>query len=187
MKKFIIPCFLIVSLTVSAQFQENRTINLGNLFNTNLNNITSQLSDTLLENIFEVEEEEADEAFDFDVKSYLPEGFNPFAMVYNSYANVYTLLFEDEDETFDFDTKEYLPEDFNAYADISINDDYELLQEEADEEFDFDSKAYLPIGFNAYNEDERILADHEKLTEEKDAKFDFDISDYLPADFVAYR
>ena len=187
MKNLLIPCFLIVSLTISAQFQENRTIDFGNLLSSNFNNVTNHISTTLYENIFEVEVEEADEAFDFDIQNYLPEGFDPFAVAYNSYANVYEYFVEEEEESLEFDTTEYLPSNFNAYADVSINENYELLNMEEDEEFEFDTASYLPKGFDAYNEDEKILADYEKLNEEKDAKFDFDINEFLPKDFVAYR
>ena len=92
MKKLLIPCFLIVSLTISAQFQENRTIDFGNLFSSSFNNITNNISDSVYENLFEINQEETDEVFDFDIQNYLPEGFDPFAVVYNSYANVYEYL-----------------------------------------------------------------------------------------------
>ena len=187
MKKLLIPCFLIVSLTISAQFQENRTIDFGNLFSSSFNNVTNHISTTLYENIFEVEVEEADEAFDFDIQNYLPEGFDPFAVAYNSYANVYEYFVEEEDESLEFNTAQYLPNNFNPYTEVSINENYELMQVEDDEVLDFDTTAYLPKGFDAYNEDENILVDYERLNEEKDAKFDFDINEFLPQDFVAYR
>jgi len=185
MKKLIIPCLLIVSLTVSAQYLDHRTIYFGNNLSSNFKDVTSYISNSMADSIFEVEFEEEDEPFDFDVQKYLPKDFNPFKLMYNTYDIVYEYLFEDEDEPFDFDTKAYLPEGFDPYEDKSIIEEYALLHEEEDAKFDFDTKEYLPKGFNAYSENESILADYELLNEEEDEPFDFNTVEYLPVSFDA--
>ena len=136
MKKLIIPILLIVSLTVSAQYLDNRTINFGNNLSSNFKDVTSYISTSLADSFFELEEEEEEEEdapFDFDVQKYLPKDFNPFKLMYTTYDIVFEYLFEEEDAPFDFDTKLYLPEGFNPYEDKSIMEEYALLQEEEDE------------------------------------------------------
>jgi hypothetical protein len=188
MKKLIIPCFLIVSLTISAQYLDSRTINFGDNLSTNFKDITSYISNSMDDSIFEVEfEEEEDAPFDFDVQEYLPKDFNPFKLMYNTYDIVYEYFFEEEDASFDFDTKAYLPVGFNPYEDKFIIEEYALLNEESDATFDFDTKEYLPEGFNAYDENESILAEYELLNVEEDEPFDFNTVAYLPVSFDAQR
>ena len=81
MKKLIIPCLLIVSLTVSAQYFDHRTINFGDNLSANFINITHHISNSAVDSIFEVEIEEEDEPFDFDIQKYLPKDFNPYKLI----------------------------------------------------------------------------------------------------------
>ncbi len=187
MKKLIIPCFLIVSLTISAQYFDHRTIDFGNNLSSNFNNIANHISISVIDSLFEVEMEEEDAPFDFDIQKYLPKDFNPFKLMYVTYDNLYEYFFEEEDAPFDFDTKAYLPEGFDPYEDKSIMEEYTLLNEEEDATFDFDTKEYLPEGFNPYDENESILAEYEKLNEEVDAPFDFNTIEYLPVSFEANK
>ena len=151
MKNLIISSFLIVSLTVSAQFIENRSMNFGNMLSMDLSAISNNVSKNILNTIFEIEVEEEDEPFDFDIKKYLPYGFNPYKNIANIYNKLYDYITEEADEPFEFNTKDYLPANFDPYIDISMMDEYESLNEEADEPFDFDTKEYLPKNFNPYN------------------------------------
>ena len=151
MKNLIISSLLIVSLTVSAQFIENRNMNFGKMLHMDLNTVSNNLSKNILNTIFEIEEEEADEPFDFDIKKYLPYGFNPYKNISNIYNKLYDYITEEADEPFEFNTKDYLPANFDPYIGISMMDEYESLNEEADEPFDFDTKEYLPKNFNPYN------------------------------------
>ena len=109
MKKFIIPFFLIVSLTISAQFTEYKTINFGKALSYNYKTVTNNISNTIFDSLFEINEEEEDEPFDFDIQNYLPIGFNPYKLMFKAYSNLFEYLFEEEDASFDFDTEEYLP------------------------------------------------------------------------------
>ena len=61
MKNLIISSFLIVSLTVSAQFIENRSMNFGNMLSMDLSTISNNVSKNILNTIFEIEVEEEDE------------------------------------------------------------------------------------------------------------------------------
>ena len=60
-----------------------------------------------------VVEEEADEAFDFNHKAYLPKDFQAYDLTDNE-ADISQWIEEDNtDEAFDFDHKDYLPVGFN--------------------------------------------------------------------------
>ncbi len=186
MKKFIIPFFLIVSLTISAQFTEYKTINFGNALSFNYKTVTNHLSNTIYDSLFEVNEEEEDEPFDFDIQNYLPIGFNPYKLMFEAYSNIFEYLFDEEDESFDFDTKLYLPEEFDPYIYNTVFEEYELLNEEEDASFDFDTKEYLPKGFSPYY-DIVSIEEYELMNEEEVISFDFDTKEYLPEDFDANK
>lgn len=91
-----------------------------------------------------VVEEEADEAFDFDHKVYLPKDFKAYDLTDNEVDN--TLWIDEEtDEAFDFDHTTYLPVGFNpdkALNHLFLNT-VELIDEEIDEPFDFDTSLYV--------------------------------------------
>ncbi|MEN8186528.1 MAG: hypothetical protein ABFR05_05310 [Bacteroidota bacterium] len=179
MKKLTTLCFLFVSLTISAQFIENRSIDFSNVFK-KVNTIENFY--TVLNSIVEIEEEEEDEPFDFDVKDYLPQGFNPFiAVVFKAYTGVYGAFFEEEDEDFlEFVTKEdYLPVSDDTDEMTKVMEEYELLTEEEDAPFEFDTKDYLPENFDTYEMD-KLMEEYELLSEEEDEAFDFDTKKYLP-------
>ena len=97
-----------------------------------------------------IEEEEADEKFDFDYKSYLPKGFNAYDLS-DSDISVTDWVEEEEEE-----------------------------EEEADAPFDFDHKQYLPVGFNPSSAlNTLFLTDVKWVDEEEDATFDFDTKKYF--------
>jgi len=132
---------------------------------------TSYVSSILFKNnIEEIEIDEADEAFDFDINNYLPANFNAFAGLFET-AN------EEEDAPFDFDRLAYLPVGFNAT--IEFDTAYDIATFEEDEEFDFDTKNYLPVGFNATLDLDAICM----ATIEEDEPFNFNTNDYLPVGF----
>jgi hypothetical protein len=89
----------------------------------------------------EFAEEEQDEAFDFDIKAYLPVGFNAITSL------EYEIVLEEADAPFDFNTKDYLPIGFGLHRSL-LDSIEEIAIEEADAPFDFDTKAYLPKGFD---------------------------------------
>jgi hypothetical protein len=136
MKNILIPCMLVFSLmTATAALLPATTLN-----STNDSNIDKELKIPTIE--FTEVVEEADEAFDFDIKSYLPLGFNAFTSL------EYEIVLEEADASFDFNTKDYLPVGFGLKKSVvdSIKE-IEILS--TDETFDFDTKAYLPKDFNA--------------------------------------
>ena len=184
MKKFIIPFFLIVSLTISAQFKEYKTINFGNALSFNYKTVTNHISNTIFDSLFEINEEEEDEPFDFDIQNYLPIGFNPYKLMFETYSNIFEYLFEEEDESFDFDTKAYLPKGFDPYSNNVSFEEYELMNEEENESFDFDTEEYLPKGFSPYY-DIVLIEEYKLMNEEEDESFDFDTKEYLPEGFDA--
>ena len=177
---------MIVSLTLSAQYAEHRTIDFGNSFSSNFTSVAHHISISFIDSIFEMEVEEEDEPFDFNVKEYLPNGFNSFELMFETYNTAYEYFFDDVDDSFDFDTKIYLTEGFDPYENVSLIGDYELLDvEEEDDSFDFNTKEYLPIGFNPHSENDLEQSEFELLNTEEDAPFDFDTVDYLPLSFDA--
>ncbi len=137
MKKLLAPCLLVISLmtataaqvTTSALVSINDTISKDELKNTTIAYV-------------EFAEEEQDEAFDFDIKAYLPVGFNANA------SFIYEIVLEEADEPFDFNTRDYLPIGFGLKRAI-LDSIEEIVIEEADEPFDFDTKSYLPKDFHA--------------------------------------
>jgi hypothetical protein len=89
-------------------------------------------------------EEEADEAFDFNYKAYLPKDFIAYDLTDNEADNT-LWIDEDTDESFDFDHKEFLPVGFNASEKFNtlFLDKIKWVDEEDDEEFDFDTALYV--------------------------------------------
>ena len=137
MKNLLAPCLLVISLM---------TANAAQVTTSTLVSINDTISKDELKNstiaYVEFADEEQDEAFDFDIKAYLPVGFN---------ANTsfeYEIVQEEADEPFDFNTKDYLPVGFGLKRSI-LDSIEEITIEEADEPFDFNTKAYLPKGFDA--------------------------------------
>ena len=137
MKNLIAPCLLVLSLmtataaqvTTSSFVSINDTISKDELKNTTIAYV-------------EFAEEEQDEAFDFDIKAYLPVGFNAITSL------EYEIVLEEADAPFDFNTKDYLPIGFGLKKSI-LDSIEEIVIEEADAPFNFDTKAYLPKGFDA--------------------------------------
>ncbi|MGB5243625.1 MAG: hypothetical protein WBN16_03165 [Lutimonas sp.] len=171
MKNLILTSFLIVSFTVSAQFIENRTFDFGNTLKFSQTAIAN-MSNGLLESIFEVEEVEEDAPFDFDIKKYLPLGFNPYVVAHLTYTSI-AGFFEEADEEFDFDTKSYLPENFNASYNEALHAAYAEVNREADVPFDFDTKAYLPVVFDPFENTKAL----KKYNEMNNVLFDFDLDE----------
>jgi len=95
--------------------------------------------------------EEEDEAFDFDIKAYLPIGFDPYVSFEEKYGIEFEIVDEEVDIPFDFDTKKYLPIGFGLKKSV-LNSIEEIEIEEADAPFGFDTKKYLPKGFIATKE-----------------------------------
>ena len=179
MKNLFYSLCLLIGFSSQAQsidYQTNRT-------STNLSqkvfSVTTDYFTNLIFNANNENVEEQDEAFDFDIKKYLPANFNPFSGMFSDYE----LAQVEEDEAFDFDTAQYLPVGFNANA-TYLADIIEIAIEEEDEAFDFDTSEYLPIGFNIN------ATDLSNITEiaivEEDEPFDFNTADYLPIGFNAY-
>lgn len=139
MKNLILTSILAISfLTANAsQFLENSIVN---------DTITKKETKPAIIEVYPVliAEEEADEPFDFNIKDYLPVGFNPYLNL-----DEYDLEFSgvEEDEPFDFNTNDYLPVGFNLSRDI-LDSIIEIAIEEEDAPFDFDHTAYLPKDFN---------------------------------------
>ena len=137
MKKLLAPCSLVISLmtATAAQVTTSALVSINDTIS------KEELKKSTIAYV-EFVEEEQDEAFDFDIKAYLPVGFN---------ANVsfeYEVVLEEADEPFDFNTKDYLPIGFGLKRSI-LDSIEEIVIEEADEPFDFDTKAYLPKDFYA--------------------------------------
>ena len=166
---------LVISLIATAQFSHSHYKNLREtlISNVDYNLIDSMLSEDL---------EERDEPFNFDTKTYLPLGFNPYAKTTD--LDIVEIDIEEEDEPFNFNTKAYLPEGFDPNPKNTILDvAKEVIVEEEDEAFDFNTKDYLPLGFNVKN---KIIDVLEIEIEEKDEPFAFDTKAYLPKDFDPY-
>lgn len=166
MKNLIVSLSLIIAFTTNALAVEYEPV---------AHNDSTLLKGTnSVPNIVEIVLEESDASFDFNVKDYLPEGFDAYAGMFEE------INIEEADEPFEFDTRDYLPADFDAFAGLYI--DYGLV-EEADEPFDFNTKDYLPVGFNAELNLSKIV---EINIEEADEPFEFDTSKYLTKSFDAY-
>ena len=133
MKNLFYSLCLLIGFSTTAQPKNFQIPDLNlNLSENIFSATTNYLSDIFLTND-EVEEE--DEAFDFDIKKYLPANFNAYEGLFDTYESAQ----EEVDEPFDFDTTAYLPVGFNA--NIALDTEaYELVQEEADEAFDFYTK-----------------------------------------------
>ena len=178
MKNLFYSLCLLIGFSSQAQsldYQTNRT-------NTNLSqkvfSVTTDYFTNLIFNANNENVEEQDEAFDFDIKKYLPANFNAFAGMFIDYE----LAQVEEDEAFDFDTAQYLPVGFNANA-TYLDDITEIAIVEEDEAFDFNTADYLPVGFNVYPILEEIV---EVEIIEEDEPFDFNTNDYLPNNFDAH-
>lgn len=89
-------------------------------------------------------EEEADEAFDFDYKAYLPKDFKAYDLTDNG-ADPTQWVEEAEYVAFDFNHKDYLPVGFNPSEKFNalFLEDIKWVDEEIDEEFDFDTALYV--------------------------------------------
>ncbi|NQW37199.1 MAG: hypothetical protein HQ471_09355 [Flavobacteriales bacterium] len=130
MKKSILTLAVVLSFTYTFsanQFAPKKT---------NINNIND---------IVYIEEEEADEPFDFDYKAYLPEGFNAYDLTDNEADPTLWIDEDAEDEAFDFDHTQYLPVGFNPnkkFNDLFL-EDIEWVDEDTDEPFAFDTKKYF--------------------------------------------
>jgi len=179
MKNLFYSLCLLIGFSSQAQsidYQTNRT-------STNVSqkvfSVTTDYFTNLIFNANNENVEEQDEAFDFDIKKYLPANFNLFSGMFSDYE----LAQVEEDEAFDFDTTAYLPVGFNANA-TYLADITEIAIEEEDEAFDFDTTEYLPVGFNT---NAAYLADIIEIElEEADEPFDFNAKDYLPSNFNAH-
>lgn len=99
--------------------------------------------------VIEIEEEVT---FNFDIKKYLPEGFNALEGMHDLNWDDIELIEVEEDVDLGFNTKPYLPEDFNALAGMYDLDwdTIELVEIEEEVELGFDTKDYLPKNFNPY-------------------------------------
>ncbi|MFK5891127.1 MAG: hypothetical protein QM486_10415 [Flavobacteriaceae bacterium] len=92
-----------------------------------------------------VVEEEADEAFDFNHKAYLPKDFQAYDLTDNE-ADVTLWVDENnDDEAFDFDYTAYLPVGFNPSKKLNhlFLDTVKLINEEEDEPFYFNTSLYV--------------------------------------------
>ncbi len=142
MKKFLIPCMLVISLMTATAAQLPTSI----LHSINDTIIKKELEMPTIE--FTVVAEEADEAFDFDTAAYLPIGFDPYVSFEEKYGIEYEVIMEEEDAPFEFNTKAYLPVGFGLSKTL-LDSIVEITVEEEDEAFDFDTRMYLPKGFKA--------------------------------------
>ena len=138
MKKLVAPCLLVISLMTASAAQ--LSVSTLNSINDTINK--EDLRKSLI--TYVEMDEEADEAFDFNTKDYLPVGFNAYTVL------EYEVVLEEEDAPFEFNTTSYLPVGFNVNSNI-LNSIVEIAVEEEDEAFDFDTKIYLPKEFNATN------------------------------------
>ncbi|NQW37422.1 MAG: hypothetical protein HQ471_10495 [Flavobacteriales bacterium] len=125
------------------------TILLSFANNSNANQIIPEKNNITDNEIAYIVEEETDEAFSFNHKTYLPENFNPYDLTDNE-ADVTLWIDEDEDEAFDFDHTQYLPVGFNPNSAFNalFLEDLEWIEEE-DEPFTFDTNKY----FNNHKEE----------------------------------
>lgn len=166
MRKLIATLSLIVAFSTSALAVEYEPVAL--------NDSTLLKETNSVPNIEEIAIVEVDSPFEFDVKDYLPKGFDAYAGMFEE------ITITEADAPFEFDTKDYLPAGFDAFE--GLYTDYGAV-EEADETFDFDTEKYLPVGFNASLNLDAIV---EINIEEEDEPFDFDTSKYLNTTFDAY-
>ncbi|NNC69840.1 MAG: hypothetical protein HKN90_03350 [Flavobacteriaceae bacterium] len=165
MKNLVISLSLIIAFTTTALAVEYEPV---------AQNDSTLLKDAnSVPNIEEITISEVDAPFDFNIKDYLPEGFDAYAGMFEE------INIAEVDEPFDFNTHDYLPVGFDAFA--GLYTDYGSVEEE-DEAFDFDTKEYLPVGFNATINLDAIV---EINIEEEDEPFDFDTSKYLTRTFDA--
>jgi len=90
-------------------------------------------------------EEEADEAFAFDYKAYLPKDFQAYDLTDNEADLTLWVDENNDDEAFDFDHTAYLPIGFNPSEKLNslFLTEVEWIDEEIDEAFDFDTKKYV--------------------------------------------
>ncbi len=56
--------------------------------------------------------DEVEITFDFDVKQYLPRGFNPYEVYFD--INSVEFIEDEEEPVFNFDLNKYLPKDFKT-------------------------------------------------------------------------
>ncbi len=166
MRKLIVSLSLIVAFSTTALAVEYEPATA--------NDSTLLKETNSVPKIEEIAEVEVDSPFDFDIKEYLPNGFDAYAGMFEEIA------IAEVDEPFDFNTKDYLPAGFDAFE--GLYTEYGAV-EELDEAFEFDTKEYLPVGFNATLNLDAIV---EITVEEADEPFDFDTSKYLKKTFDAY-
>lgn len=98
-------------------------------------------------------EEEADEAFAFDYKAYLPKDFQAYDLTDNEADLTLWVDENNDDEAFDFDYAAYLPIGFNPSEKFNalFLDKIKWIDEEEDEMFDFDTSKYV------INRDDKIF------------------------------
>ena len=166
MRKLLVSLSLIVAFSTTALAVEYEPLTA--------NDSTLLKETNSVPNIEEIAVVEVDSPFDFDIKEYLPSGFDAYAGMFEEIA------IAEVDEPFDFNTKDYLPAGFDAFE--GLYTEYGAV-EELDEAFEFDTKEYLPVGFNATLNLDAIV---EISIEEADEPFDFDTSKYLNKTFDAY-
>lgn len=93
-----------------------------------------------------------------DVKTFLPQNFNPYKGIGDLDWESIELVELEEEVSFNFDTKKYLPQNFNplkGLGDLDWNK-IELIELEEEVIFDFDTKKYLPANFDPYQPYEGI-------------------------------
>ena len=145
MKKIILTSMLAISFMTATATQLSE--NVLNSLNDTISTKEIKIALNELDSIEVVEEQ--DEPFDFNIKDYLPIGFNPNKSIEEKYNIIYEVSIEEADEPFDFNTEDYLPVGFRLNTEI-IKSIKEIAIVEKDEKFDFDTKSYLPKGFNPY-------------------------------------
>ncbi len=150
--------------------------------------ISKNAAEFCLDEIVFIENDENEFELGFDVDTYLPADFNPYARA-NKELDLGTIEFieEDEFEGLDFNTDEFLPIGFNAHAGMEPNlDEIHFIEEEEPVILGFDTRKYLPEGFNAYARPELKLDEITYLENEEAMELGFDVNEWLPADFDPY-
>ena len=98
-----------------------------------------------INSIHYIQEEENIE-LGFDVRDYLPEGFDP----YKQYVDLNNIEFIEDTVDLVLDATWYLPEGFDPYANPIGIEGINYIDENDNIDLDFNTKVYLPKDFNAY-------------------------------------
>ena len=98
-----------------------------------------------INSIHYIQEEENIE-LGFDVRDYLPEGFDP----YKQYVDLNSIEFIEDNVNIVLDATRYLPEGFDPYANPIGIEGINYIDETDNIDLDFNTKVYLPKDFNAY-------------------------------------